>query len=141
MARWLVCCCAAPIPVPCGAIGVISLRGSIMTGASRSFPVPLPLLGEETLGSTTAQQVIRRAAKDDRLAAVVVHVDSPGGSALASDLIWRELAQLDRIKPVVVYMGDVAASRRLLHRRARAQDRGAAGHAYRLDRRDHGQGR
>ena len=92
------------------AVGVISLRGSIMTGPSRTSPVPLPLFGDETLGSTTAQQMIRRAAKDDSLAAVVVHVDSPGGSALASDLIWRELAQLDHKKPVIVYMGDVAAS-------------------------------
>ena len=92
------------------AVGVISLRGSIMTGPSRTSPMPLPLFGDETLGSTTAQQMIRRAAKDDSLAAVVVHVDSPGGSALASDLIWRELAQLDRKKPVIVYMGDVAAS-------------------------------
>jgi protease-4 len=91
-------------------IGVISLRGAIMTGPSRSSPVPLPLFGEETLGSSTAQQMIREAAKDESLAAVVVHVDSPGGSALASDLIWRELVQLDRKKPVVVYMGDVAAS-------------------------------
>jgi protease-4 len=54
--------------------------------------------------------MIRAAARDHSLAAVVVHVDSPGGSALASDLIWRELAQLDRAKPTVIYMGDVAAS-------------------------------
>jgi protease-4 len=92
------------------AVGVISLRGSITTGPSRSSPVPLPLFGDETLGSSTAQQLIRNAAKDESLAAVVVHVDSPGGSALASDLIWRELAQLDRRKPLIVYMGDVAAS-------------------------------
>jgi protease-4 len=92
------------------AVGVISLRGSIMTGPSRSSPVPLPLFGDETLGSSTAQQLIRSAAKDDSLAAVVVHVDSPGGSALASDLIWRELVQLDQVKPVIIYMGDVAAS-------------------------------
>jgi protease-4 len=97
-------------PAAPAAVGVISLRGSIMTGPSRSSPVPLPLVGEETLGSTTAQQMIRAAAQDHSLAAVVVHVDSPGGSALASDLIWRELQQLDRTKPVVIYMGDVAAS-------------------------------
>jgi protease-4 len=97
-------------PMAPAAVGVISLRGAIMTGPSRSSPVPLPLVGEETLGSATAQQMIRAAAKDHSLAAVVVHVDSPGGSALASDLIWRELAQLDRAKPVVIYMGDVAAS-------------------------------
>ncbi len=97
-------------PPAAGTVGVISLTGSIMTGVSRSFPAPLPLLGEETVGSTTAQQLIRAARADDNLDAVVVHVDSPGGSALASDLIWRELSLLDAEKPVIIYMGDVAAS-------------------------------
>lgn len=99
----------APAPAT-GTIGVISLSGSIMLGESRTFPAPLPLFGDETIGSTTAQQIIRAARKDNGLAAVVVHVDSPGGSALASDLIWRELALLDAEKPVIIYMGDVAAS-------------------------------
>jgi len=99
-----------PRPPSSGAIGVISLGGTIMPGESRSFPVPLPLFGDETIGSTTAQQIIRAARRDDSLDAVVVHVDSPGGSALASDLIWRELALLNREKPVIIYMGDVAAS-------------------------------
>jgi protease-4 len=97
-------------PAAVGSVGVISLSGSIMTGESRAFPAPLPLFGEETIGSTTAQQLIRAARQDDHLDAVVVHVDSPGGSALASDLIWRELALLDAEKPVIIYMGDVAAS-------------------------------
>ena len=97
-------------PVAVGKVGVISLSGAIMPGESRSFPAPLPLFGEETIGSTTAQQLIRAARQDDSLAAVVVHVDSPGGSALASDLIWRELALLNAEKPVIIYMGDVAAS-------------------------------
>ncbi len=92
------------------AVGVISLEGAIMTGKSRSFPIPLPLFGEQTIGSVTAQQQIRAARKNDNLGAVVLHVDSGGGSALASDLIWRELKQLDAEKPLVVYMGDVAAS-------------------------------
>lgn len=91
-------------------IGVISLCGAIMPGESQSRPVPIPLLGKESLGSTTAQQQIRAARADEQLAAVVVHVDSPGGSALASDLIWRELYLLNQEKPVVIYMGDVAAS-------------------------------
>ncbi len=99
-----------PRPAMLGTVGVISLGGTIMTGESRSFPVPLPLFGDETIGSTTAQQIIRAARQDDGLDAVVVHVDSPGGSALASDLIWRELALLNRAKPVIIYMGDVAAS-------------------------------
>lgn len=91
-------------------IGVISLCGAIMPGESQSLPVPLPILGKESLGSTTAQQQIRNARQKEEIAAVVVHVDSPGGSALASDLIWRELYLLNQEKPVVIYMGDVAAS-------------------------------
>ncbi len=91
-------------------IGVISLRGSIMPGESQSRPFPIPLLGKETLGSATAQQQIRTARQTEHFAAVIVHVDSPGGSALASDLIWRELYLLNQEKPVVIYMGDVAAS-------------------------------
>lgn len=99
-----------PRPPAKGRIGVISMTGSIMPGKSRTFPVDLPLLGSHTLGSSTAQQQIRAAIKDESLSAVVLHVDSPGGSALASDLIWRELTLLARRKPLVVYMGDVAAS-------------------------------
>ena len=99
-----------PKPAAALEVGVISLIGAIMPGYSRSFPVPIPLLGEETIGSATAQQLIRQARRDDGLGAVIVHVDSPGGSALASDLIWRELELLNREKPVIVYMGDVAAS-------------------------------
>lgn len=91
-------------------IGVISLCGAIMPGESQSRPVPLPILGKESLGSATAQQQIRHARQKEEIAAVVVHVDSPGGSALASDLIWRELYLLNQEKPVVIYMGDVAAS-------------------------------
>jgi protease IV len=91
-------------------IGVITLSGAIMPGSSRSFPIPLPLLGDETIGSHSAQQLIRAARSDDSLAAVILHVDSPGGSALASDLIWRELSLLNQAKPLVVYMGNVAAS-------------------------------
>lgn len=91
-------------------IGVISLQGSIMPGSSRNFPVPLPLLGEQTAGSATVQQMIRAARQDESLAAVILHVDSPGGSALASDLMARELKLLAEEKPLVIYMGNVAAS-------------------------------
>ena len=91
-------------------IGVIALRGAITGGESRSYPIPLPVLGEGTIGSTTVEQQIRSARRDKGLAAVVVYVDSGGGSAMASDLICRELDLLNREKPVIVYMGDVAAS-------------------------------
>ncbi|HXF62339.1 MAG TPA: signal peptide peptidase SppA [Caldilineaceae bacterium] len=95
---------------PSRRVGVLSLQGAIVVGESRNFPVPLPVFGQRLMGSNTVEQQIRAARKNPRLAAVVVYVDSGGGSALASDLIWRELRLLDQEKPVVVYMGDVAAS-------------------------------
>jgi protease-4 len=91
-------------------IGVLDLSGSIVPGVSRSFPIPLPLLGGEILGSNSVQQQVRAARKRDDLAAVVAYVDSPGGSALASDLMWRELSLLAQEKPLVIYMGPTAAS-------------------------------
>lgn len=91
-------------------IGVITLSGMITTGKSRRFPSGLPIVGNNTAGSTTVQQLVRAALKDERLAGVLLHLDSRGGSALASDLMWRELTLLNRKKPVVAYMGDVAAS-------------------------------
>jgi protease-4 len=95
------------------AIGVISLEGMIVSGASRRPPLPIPLplpVPEKQAGSDTLVAQLRAAARNKDLAAVVLHVDSPGGSALASDLIWRAVVRLRREKPVVVYMGDVAAS-------------------------------
>lgn len=93
------------------AIGVVSLEGMIVSGPSRQPPgwLPLPLPGAQA-GSETLVQQLRAAAQNRRLAAVILHVDSPGGSALASDLIWREVDQLGKAKPVVVYMGNRAAS-------------------------------
>ena len=95
------------------AIGVISLEGMITLGSSRRSPFPLPVplpFTSQQAGSGTLVQQIRAAAQDKHIAAVVLHVDSPGGSALASDLIWRELENLNRKKPLVVYMSNQAAS-------------------------------
>ena len=91
-------------------IGVISLNGMITSGKSRRFPTGLPFVGGSTVGSATVQQMVRTALENDRLAGILLHVDSNGGSALASDLIWRELTLLNRKKPVVAYLGDVAGS-------------------------------
>jgi protease-4 len=60
------------------------------------------------MGSSTIIKAIRQARDDDTVQAIVLRVDSPGGSALASDLMWHELETVK--KPVVVSMGDVAAS-------------------------------
>jgi protease-4 len=84
-------------------VAVIHADGPIMSGPSQS-----DLFGESTMGSDTMIKAFRDAAKDDTVKAVVLRINSPGGSALASDLMWRELKRLG--KPFVVSMGDVAAS-------------------------------
>lgn len=91
-------------------IGVVKVEGTIIEGPSRGSPVPVPIIGGEFAGAQTVIGCLRAAERDDEIAAVVLHVDSPGGSALASDLIAREVRRLRAKKPVVVYMGAVAAS-------------------------------
>jgi protease-4 len=93
-------------------VGVISLEGIIVMGPSRRPPVdlPIPFVGGAAAGEQTLSTLIRSVEKMDRLAAVILHVDSGGGSALASELIGREVERLNRSKPVIVYMGNVAAS-------------------------------
>jgi len=80
-----------------------------MPGRTRRLPLPVPFVGQQA-GATTIVQAVRQAERDRRIAAVVLLVDSPGGSALASDLIWREVWRLRQSKPVVVLMGGRAAS-------------------------------
>ena len=87
-------------------IAVISATGAIMSGASSADS----FFGEQTMGSTTMIKAIRQARDDSTVKAVVLRVDSPGGSALASDLMWHELEALDGKKPFIVSMGDTAAS-------------------------------
>jgi protease-4 len=85
-------------------VAVIYAVGEIVSGRGS---VSL-LGGEDVVGSTTMIEAIREAEKDDTVKAIVLRVDSPGGSALASDLIWKELTACK--KPVIASMGDVAAS-------------------------------
>jgi protease IV len=92
------------------AIAIVQLIGAIVPGESRDLPLPLPLLGRQLAGHETIAQALRRAESSPRVKAIVFHVDSPGGSAIASDLIWREVSRVQRQKPVVVFMGSVAAS-------------------------------
>jgi len=65
---------------------------------------------EGTVGSDAYKALLRKIRLDNSIKAVVVRVNSPGGSALASDVMWRELELMKQQKPVVVSMGDVAAS-------------------------------
>jgi len=93
-------------------IGVVSLEGMITMGPSRRPPIdlPIPLVGGETAGEQTLVGLLRRIEKLDDMAALIFHVDSGGGSALASDLIGRQIEQIAARMPVVVYMGNVAGS-------------------------------
>ena len=65
---------------------------------------------EENIGSETLAKAIREARLDEDVKAIVLRVNSPGGSALASDVIWRETVLAGEVKPFVVSFGDVAAS-------------------------------
>lgn len=93
------------------AIGVVSLEGLIVPGRSRRIPAPIPLpFVESQAGAETIVQALRQAEADKHIAAVIFHVETPGGSALASDLICREIRRLREHKPVIALMGAQATS-------------------------------
>lgn len=100
----------ARVPPLSKRVALITLTGTIVTGRSRGLPLPFPGAGGRTAGSETLARALRAAAADPATAAVVFLVDSGGGSALASDLIAREVKRLRDRKPVVGVMGAVAAS-------------------------------
>jgi len=87
-------------------IAIVYGVGPVTTGESRTSPVD----GQGNMGSDTLVEAFEDAAKDDQIEAIVFRVDSPGGSALASDLIWRATRAAEKTKPVIVSMSDVAAS-------------------------------
>ncbi|MDM1067150.1 signal peptide peptidase SppA [Myroides odoratimimus] len=62
------------------------------------------------IGEGSINRALKAARKDDKIKAIVLRVNSPGGSALTSELIWREIELTKKVKPVIVSMGDVAAS-------------------------------
>lgn len=89
-------------------IAVLYATGTIISGRSAYDPLNGPLVGSDTL-----VEYIRRVRENRDIKAVVLRVDSPGGSAIASDVIWRELVLLrdsKPAKPLVVSMSDLAAS-------------------------------
>jgi len=84
-------------------VAIIHVAGEIREGKSTD-----DLVMGGSAGSDTLVEAIREAATDEKVAAIVLRIDSPGGSALASDLIWREAERAK--KPVVASLSDVAAS-------------------------------
>jgi protease-4 len=89
-------------------VALIQGHGQIRLGRSGRSPVP----GQAgAMGSDTIGAAFRAAVRDDRVKAIVFRVNSPGGSAVASDAIWREVVLARKAgKPVIVSMGDLAAS-------------------------------
>ncbi len=81
-------------------IAIIYATGAINSGKG----------DEKSIGSTTTSAAIKKAREDKRVKAIVLRINSPGGSALASDVIWRETILAKAEKPLVVSMGDYAAS-------------------------------
>lgn len=89
------------------AIAVVYVEGTIMPGSDD----PSPFGGSTGARSTTIRKALDEAAEDDSVKAVVLRVDSPGGSALASEIIYNAVLRVQAAgKPVVVSMGNVAAS-------------------------------
>jgi protease-4 len=86
-------------------IAVIYGTGNIGSGRSENSPS-----GEQSIGSDTMAKALKDAAADKTVKAIVLRVDSPGGSGLASDIIWHAVENAKEKKPVVVSMSDVAAS-------------------------------
>ena len=82
------------------AVGIVYAEGSIYDGAGE----------DDNVYSANLVEVLKKARKDKEIKAVVFRVNSPGGSALASDVIWREVELLRKEKPVIVSMGSYAAS-------------------------------
>ena len=81
-------------------IAVIYANGDITGGEGN----------DESIGSERISRAIRKARLDDKVKAIVLRVNSGGGSALASDVIWREMVLSKKVKPVIASFGDVAAS-------------------------------
>lgn len=81
-------------------IAVIFAQGEIIYGEGSS----------SLIGQGMMNKAIIKAKEDDKIKAIVLRVDSPGGSALTSDIIWREIELAKEVKPVIVSMGNVAAS-------------------------------
>jgi protease-4 len=89
-----------PISTETEKIAIIYAAGEIVSGDGN----------EDNIGSERVSAAIRKARLDDQVKAIVLRINSPGGSALASDVIWREVILAKKAKPVIASMGDVAAS-------------------------------
>lgn len=87
-------------------IAVVHVDGPIIDGESTQGG----LFGESGVGSTTIRRILEELESDDLVKGVIVRINSPGGSATASEIIWQGLHRLSKTKPVWASVGDMAAS-------------------------------
>jgi protease-4 len=81
-------------------IAVVFANGEIINGTG----------SPERIGSESLSRLLRKLREDEKIKAVVLRVNSPGGSSLASDVIWREVMKTSEVKPIIASMSDIAAS-------------------------------
>jgi protease-4 len=87
-------------------LAIVYLDGDIVDGRSQK----LPIIGGQLAGSYTIAEALQQVRSDPSVKGVILRIESPGGSSLASDVMWREAELLAKAKPVIVSMGSVAAS-------------------------------
>ncbi len=87
-------------------VALIYVDGDMVDGRSQT----IPLVGMKLVGSYTIADAIKKARENPLIGAVVLRIETGGGSAMAADVIWRELQLTTKVKPVVVSMGSAAAS-------------------------------
>ena len=85
-------------------VALLTAQGSILSGSGGGFADGDSILSQDF------NRLLRQVAGDDMIRAVIVRIDSPGGSSFASDEIWREMNALSKKKPIVISMSDSAAS-------------------------------
>ena len=93
-------------------VALLRAAGTIIPGESANPPIelPIPIVGGERMGDLTIVRQVRNLMTDDNCKAVVLYIDSPGGVAVAAEAMTSALNELAKQKPLVVYMGGVAAS-------------------------------
>jgi len=87
-------------------IAIVYVDGDITDGVSKS----VPFLGQQLAGGETLVQALAAARANPAIGAIIIRIDSPGGSALASELVSREVFATRGVKPIICSLGDVAAS-------------------------------
>ncbi len=87
-------------------IAIIYVDGDMVDGRSQT----IPLLGTRLVGSYTIAESLKKARENPKVGAVVLRVETGGGSAMAADVIYREIQLTTKVKPVIVSMGSAAAS-------------------------------